>query len=416
MAKTGKQVSRGKTRERRAVAARKATHTSSIISPLPIQKTDTGVVDRQVATIKEPSRAEVSHAYIKNHLVQGGPPASKLDIVNCYKDSRFVLGDYVTLDGQHAEDIDSLLKAITEYAHDPTRRRPYNVVLQAEPGSGKSHFVECLAKKLSEQKVSDVTFDMSSIRDVEDFERPLEIIRNLKVEDKLPLLFLDEFDSNPEKYPLLLPLLWGGKLTFGHRELRLGKVIIVLAGSGAQVAKALKTAKNVKRKRGSASGKLIDLLSRINGLEITIPRLDEVDKSTGRDRRVDKVCLALSLLKKRFGSQLSSVPWALLRFVSETKFRYGVRSITHFIDAIPPVVGKAAALTLENLKLPIESVSQLAKSPIAPHLISGNGLSPIVARWKKLQKCTTSVKFDIESYSGPFRFWEIFGRAQRPRV
>ena len=414
MAKTGKQVSRGETRERRAVAATKATHPSGTISGPPLQKTDTRVVDRQVTRIKKPAPAEDSHAYIKNHLLQGGPPASEINIVKCYNDSRLLLGDYVTLDLQHAKDIESLLAAITEYAHDPTRRRPYNVVLQAEPGSGKSHFVECLAKKLSEQKVSDVTFDMSSIRDVEDFERPLEI-RNLKVEDKLPLLFLDEFDSNPEKYPLLLPLLWGGKLTFGHRELRLGKVIIVLAGSGAQVAKALKTAKNVKRKEGSASGKLIDLLSRINGLEITIPRLDEVDKSTGRDRKVDKVCVALSLLKKRFGSQLSSVPWALLRFVSETKFRYGVRSITHFIDAIPSVDGKVTTLTLKNVKLPIDNVSQLAKSPIAPHLISGNGLSPIVARWKKLQQCSTSVKFGVESGRSTF-WWKIFGRALRPSV
>src|SRR5436853_4340210 len=82
----------------------------------------------------------------------------------------------------------------------------------------------------------------------------------------------------------------------------------------------------------TATGKLVDLLSRINGGIINIPDLDL--RSEHRDRRVDKVCIAVGLSKARFGDDLSEMPRSLLRFIAHTTFRYGVRSIAHLIDLI----------------------------------------------------------------------------------
>jgi len=49
----------------------------------------------------------------------------------------------------------------------------------------------------------------------------LDRARNEAVESRTPLLFLDEFDSFPSKnYPLLLPLMWDGRLSLGNVSFR----------------------------------------------------------------------------------------------------------------------------------------------------------------------------------------------------
>jgi hypothetical protein len=60
------------------------------------------------------------------------------------------------------------------------------------------------------EDVVHVTANMPSIRDIDDLLGPLDEVRNLKAEGKLPVLFLDEFDSDDQHYPLLPPLLWTG--------------------------------------------------------------------------------------------------------------------------------------------------------------------------------------------------------------
>ena len=201
-----------------------------------------------------------AHALITKCILGQDPGEQELNIVKAFRVSQAVLDQYVTLDWQHYEDIDRLMKAIREYASDRSRKRPLNIVMQAEPGSGKSHFIRCLAQRMSKDGLSDITFNMASLQSLDDFIQPLEAVRNLKVVDKLPLLFLDEFDSDAGNYAPLLPLLWDGELNVGHRELRIGKVVIVLAGSGAQIEEAMKSAKGMQHAAVSGEGKLTDSL------------------------------------------------------------------------------------------------------------------------------------------------------------
>jgi hypothetical protein len=51
------------------------------------------------------------------------------------------------------------MEHIAAYARDPSRKRPLNILLHAEPGSGKRHFVECLSRAMSEALVGDVSFN-----------------------------------------------------------------------------------------------------------------------------------------------------------------------------------------------------------------------------------------------------------------
>lgn len=321
-------------------------------------------------------------------------PKEEIDISHAYERSTLLLRDYVTLDWQHRSDILRIIKNIRDYAADGSRKRPMNIIMQAEPGSGKSQLVKCMAKKLDGSQATAVDFNMASFQTIEDMTQPLDAVRNLKVIDRLPILFLDEFDSDPQRYPLLLPLMWDGELHVGHRNLKLGKLVIVLAGSGKNIQFAMNSAKGMQTPGVVADNKLIDVLSRINGGELEIPPLEAHDED--RDRRADKACIAISLLSSRFGNQLELVPWSLLRFVVISKFRYGVRSIAHLVDLVPALADRATRIEAENLQLPLRTVGQIRNSSLAYHIFSEDGPAAIVNQWKSVQGSKVLVRIRPE--------------------
>lgn len=337
-------------------------------------------------------RYQESRKEIITILLGEDSPTSDVDITGAYERSRVLLGDYVTLDWDHRREINEIIIKIVKYADDKTLRRPLNIIMQAEPGSGKSHMVKCLAKKLESVDAVAVDCNMTSLRSIEDLAQPLDQVRNLKVVDKLPILFLDEFDSKLDNFAMLLPLLWDGEMHIGHRDLKLGKLVIILAGSGSSIEAAMKQAKSMQTPVGPSDTKLPDLLSRINGGELKIPSLDVV--SGQRDRRADKACLTIALLQSRFGDNLEAVPWALLRFIIMSKFRYGVRSIAHIIDLVNSLEsGKDKFLSVDDLNLPLGSAAILRQSSLAYHIYSEDGPDEIVELWNVCCKCKSLVRF-----------------------
>lgn len=321
-----------------------------------------------------------------------GPPDPQLALA--IAESEALLPGYATLDEPHREEIQKLIQHITTYLKDLTRKRPFNALMLAAPGAGKSHFIKQLASSMKSERVQAVTFNMATMRTADDIAQPIDEVRNIKVNDRFPLLFLDEFDSDPSRYSALLPLLWDGELHLGHRDLRLGKAVIVLAGSNPDLPEAM--AQSAKMRLDGSSnealtspGKLIDLLSRINGGTINIPDLDL--QSADRDRRVDKVCIAVALLKLRFGQDLAQVPRALLRFIAQTRFRYGVRSIAHLIDVIDVKAAKDKSVNAETMNLPFDDEKVLQASSLSLHLLDESEAFGIVSRWRQCCKDKTSL-------------------------
>lgn len=326
------------------------------------------------------ARSKVVEAIIENT-----DNDEEIDLAKEFHTSSLLLGDYVTLDWPHYQSINQIRSAISQYADDRSRNRPLNIMMQAEPGSGKSHLVKSLAASITRHGAVAINYNMASLQSIEDLLQPLDSVRNVKVQDKLPILFLDEFDSDPARYPLLLPLMWDGELSVGHRNLKLGKLVIILAGSSVSIGTAISTAKGMQASADTESGKLIDLVSRINGGELEIPPLDLVE--TDRDRRADKVCITISLLKARFGENLELIPLSLLRFVATSKFRYGVRSLAHFIELIQPFQRdeeNTTKLSSNQLQFPLKDVKALRNSSLAYHLFSEDGAAAIVDHWESV--------------------------------
>jgi predicted AAA+ superfamily ATPase len=305
------------------------------------------------------------------------------------EESESLLRGYATLDDQHRGEIQKLMTEIAAYLQDSSRKRPFNALMLAAPGAGKSHFIKQLAGAMKENRVQAVTLNMATIQSPDDMAQPIDELRNLKVNDRFPLLFLDEFDSDPSRYPALLPLLWDGELQIGHRDLKLGKAVIVLAGSNPDLPKAMDQSAQMRlevdpSESSIAKGKLIDLLSRISGGIISIPDLDL--RTEHRDRRVDKVCVAVALLKSRFGNELEAIPRSLLRFIAETKFRYGVRSIAHLIDLIGTDAFRNGNLKQTSLALPFANQAALQQSSLKLHLLDKDQGFGIVNRWNEFSK------------------------------
>ena len=318
-------------------------------------------------------------------------PTDERSVADEIVTSRELLQKYATLHWDHFKGIMKAQIDILSYHRDKTRQRPLNLLLQAPPGSGKSHFVKCVAATMDNVKV--ISFNMAGATGVGDLAVPLEYARNSKIDGNLPLLFLDEFDTNEKNYGVLLPLLWDGELTVASHVLRLGRAVIVLAGSGKVLSEAVKAGKNTQQedlyKGIEMPAKLLDLLSRINGPELEIPPLD--DKATEIDRSVDKVCIAVLLLLKRF-PYLETVPWALLHFIGRTKYRHGVRSISHIVDLIDNI-GNQKELKLESVRLPFKDAELLGSSGLIRHLRHDHGDDSLVAGWK--EACTHDVGIRI---------------------
>jgi hypothetical protein len=321
------------------------------------------------------------------------PKKDEIDITSPIETSELALRSYVTLDSEHVKDIREILNKILLYSRDQTQRRPLNFLMFADPGSGKSHFVKCIAERLWNRNISAVVCNMATFQNYEDFLHPIEAVRNLKVQDKLPILFIDEFDSDNRNYAFLLPLLWEGQIQLANRELKLGKIVIILAASKPEVKKSITDSRKMERTTiTDTQGKLKDLISRINGGDFEIPSL-ELNRGK-RDRRIDKICVAISLLKRRFDA-LELISWAFLKFIAITEFKYGVRSMTQLIDLIPQPESFKDTISADDLNLPLTTVTELKKSSLSYHIIlpdDDEGIDGVVKTWNKLIKNKTLVR------------------------
>lgn len=303
--------------------------------------------------------------------------------------SRTALKEYATLDDSHRAQIEQLKAGIIEYSNDATLRRPRIAILTAPPGSGKSYFVESLARSVDELSDIYVPFNLGNMERADDLVPAVDAVRNLRIKNKVPLFFLDEFDTRPQACSLLLPLLWDGEVHAHGRVLRLGKTVIVLAGSKADLMKALLADTALPDDKEIAGWtKVGDLRSRINGGVITLPPTDEEGKPASGLRQADKICVFLSLLQARFGRLFTSVPLACLAFVARTRFAYSSRSMACLVDALPHPPGLVQELRPASVDELLSSGDAIRRSGVLHHL-GGTTLADVLERW---EACKTRMK------------------------
>ena len=340
--------------------------------------------------------SEALNGFKKSFFKDQYPSEDEIDLHLPYARSTYTLGMYSTLDWQHISSINIVRKKIEEYSMDKSLRRPLNFMMVSEPGLGKSFFVKCLAERMKNKGIEAVTYNMASLQNNDDLIHPLDSIRNLKVRDVIPILFLDEFDSHPEKTSILLPLLWDGEYHFSNRDIKLGKVVIILGGSNDELIKM----QSQGNEKSACPPKIWDLFSRINGGFFEIPSLEKIEDE--RDRRIDKICISISLLQQRFGKDLQLVPWSILNFIGQVKFKFGVRSIAHVVDTIPYPINYNSNISWLDVKMPLTTIPELKNSSLYYHLSLEQDLDAIITLWNKLRSVKTQIRIASLSENGMF--------------
>lgn len=300
-----------------------------------------------------------------------------------------VIPGYASLDFSHLQAVQAAVASVADYVTDTSLKRPRNFLLNAAPGAGKSHLVACIANAVGPKRVGVVSFNMATMQSKDDLISALDAARNMVVDQKIPLIFLDEFDSNPKRnYALLLPLLWDGKLELGAHTLKIGKSIFFLAGSSSEMPGLLEKAGECRPADGPAdNGKIVDLMSRINGTVIRIPQFSTASNTGLPNSVADKVAIASILLRSRFRNCVR-VQRSLLRFFARVGFRYSARSLTAVVNAIS-LNSRGNADEIEAIEdihletLPLDKREKLEASTLAYHLYHEDGIKGVVDLWNE---------------------------------
>src|SRR5262249_35560849 len=208
-----------------------------------------------------------------------------------------------------------------------------------------------------------VSFNMASMRTADDLIQALNEVRNVAITGKLPMLFLDEIDNKDENFGLLLPLLWDGQIQVGINRIRIGRAVIVAAGSKDYLVDH----KNIPPPKDS---KLRDFISRLK-FDTKIPPLEPVDQ----------VCIAIAVLRHMYangnGSEVLKVPVSLLNFIYDIKFSYGVRSIKHLINFLwtgdKSQDIKKGVLNIDRLSRALSNSQNATKSGLLAHIREAKG-------------------------------------------
>lgn len=232
------------------------------------------------------------------------------------------LPGYYLPDSQR-ENVNAVISTLHSYVTRRNHKRPFNMLLSAYPGSGKSHFVQCLARRLTELAASGeelhplLEFNLSAIGNASLFEDQLldiyQDVRDERAAGRIPIVLLDEFDSllntpgedaNAQMLAIfakMLAPLWDGVFAFAKKTRRLGGFVLIMVVSDEKFLEILR------------EGKGKDFESRID-IHFTLPKPEDDEKLETQVR------VAVPMLRKHFGDTVSHVELAVLDAIGRATF------------------------------------------------------------------------------------------------
>lgn len=139
-----------------------------------------------------------------------------------------------TVDRGEIESYRSIKNLLWEYITKKNTVRPLSIAVFGTPGSGKSFGVTEVAESIAKDLIQKIDFNLSQFTSVDDLISAFHKVRDIVLENKIPLVFFDEFDSffNGKlgwlKY-FLAPM-QDGLFREGDSLHPIGKAIFVFAG------------------------------------------------------------------------------------------------------------------------------------------------------------------------------------------
>jgi hypothetical protein len=143
------------------------------------------------------------------------------------------IGRYVTCTEGFKKELSALERTVMTYVGREKPSRPLNLLLAANPGSGKSFLVKELSRQISGE-TEFLEYHVASFRTLDDLFAIFQRIQSLNLEGKLPFVLLDEVDGKVGGeyiFPNLLAPLWDGVFHIGQERHHLGRAVLFFAAS-----------------------------------------------------------------------------------------------------------------------------------------------------------------------------------------
>jgi hypothetical protein len=269
------------------------------------------------------------------------------------------MGAWTSVDRIEIESMRSVRNIIGEYLAGVHKRRPLNLAVFGPPGSGKSFAIKQMAKELATEgaRVGVLEFNVSQFKSASDLPPALQQVRDMAVQETLPLVFWDEFDAMLDGRELgwlthFLAPMQDGTFTEEGRSRPVGPAIFVFAGGTHATMDAFR-----QRATAFSGAKATDFLSRLRGyVDILGPNpFGEGDQTYPLRRAMLLRAILLGRAPALFQKDNLRVDHGILRaFLDVPQYFHGSRSMESIID----MSSLHGGLSYERSALP--AVHQLA--------------------------------------------------------
>ena len=263
------------------------------------------------------------------------------------------MGAWTSIDRTEIESVRSLRHIVRQYLSQEHRIRPLSLAVFGPPGSGKSFAVKQMAKEWSAGgvRVEVMEFNVAQFASTADLAAALQRVRDATVQQALPLVFWDEFDSPYDGRELgwlarFLAPMQDGTFLEGGVARPIGPALFVFAGGTYPTLASFK-----ERAVMVPGAKATDFLSRLRGhVDVLGPNpSDAADRGHVLRRALLLRAQLLTRAARLAGDKRLGIdPGVLRAFLEVPAYLHGARSL----EAIVEMSALAGRLRYERSSLP----------------------------------------------------------------
>ncbi|HEV8600558.1 MAG TPA: RyR domain-containing protein [Gemmatimonadales bacterium] len=251
-------------------------------------------------------------------------------------------GQYLTVDREEIERINSIRGLMLSYQENPQDRRPLSLAVFGQPGSGKSFAIKQLAGELFGQR-KPLEFNLAQFENIAELHAAFHQVRDASLLGQIPLVFWDEFDSGGLRWlkPFLAPM-QDAEFREESRVHHLGRAIFVFAGGTCvdfeSFDRTSDRAEAVREEFKQLKGP--DFVSRLRGsLNIKGPNPGDQDPAY----LIRRAILLRALLERHFphlidpDTRQAAISTSVIRgFLRVEKYLHGARSLEMVVSSSRP--------------------------------------------------------------------------------